>query len=236
MSRKGGQGQGPTRQQYSSGLSYVANTPKFLQNFGQPSPSPSLDSTSASGPSRGGRRSERDIQGQSGREALPSRPKEGKWANGSDDEDAPNNRANRKANDEDGDEDDEDEDEDEDEWGETFGGGADGDGPQIVVLKEGRHLDEDEVKRIRRRAKGERSPSPPASNTPNDLKKQEEKEKKTSAIIPKSNTNKRKLVGNDRDQIEAEEEDKGSKKDGEEKKKKKAKKGMLSFNEAEGED
>jgi hypothetical protein len=37
-----------------------------------------------------------------------------------------------------------------DEWGDVYGGGGE-DGPQVVVLKEGRHLSEAEVKRERRR-------------------------------------------------------------------------------------
>lgn len=65
-----------------------------------------------------------------GREPLPQRPKDGEWAGGSDDEGK------------DGSED--------DEWGETFGGGGE-EGPQVVVLKEGRHLTGEEVKRERRR-------------------------------------------------------------------------------------
>ncbi len=43
--------------------------------------------------------------------------------------------------------------ESDDEWGEVFGGDADG--PQIVVLKEGRHLSKDEVQRERRRGQSD---------------------------------------------------------------------------------
>lgn len=105
---------GPSKNAYNNGLSYVASKPKFLQNFGQAPLSP---------PRRGGGSG-------SGREALPERPKDGKWAAGSDDEGGGGNGS-------------------EDEWGEVFGGDADG--PQIVVLKEGRHLSKDEVQRERRR-------------------------------------------------------------------------------------
>ncbi len=84
----------PSRAQVSNGLTYVAQKPAFLANFGQPA-------------------------GQ--REPIPTRPDEGEWA----------------------------EDSDEDDWDKKFGGGEDG--PQVVVLKEGRHLNADEVARERRR-------------------------------------------------------------------------------------
>lgn len=63
-------------------------------------------------------------EGRGGREPLPERPDEGEWAKGSDDE------------------------EEEDEWDVRFGGGEDG--PQVVVLKEGRHLSAAEVERERK--------------------------------------------------------------------------------------
>ena len=112
MSRKG-----PSKNQYSQGLTYVANTPSFLRHFGQAQSPPASP-------------------GRSGREPLPSRPKEGKWAGGSDDE-----GGHDKDRADDG---------EDDEWGETFGGGGE-EGPQVVVLKEGRHLTAEEVKRERRR-------------------------------------------------------------------------------------
>lgn len=62
-------------------------------------------------------------EGRGGREPLPERPDEGEWARGSDDEE-------------------------EDEWDARFGGGEDG--PQVVVLKEGRHLSAAEVERERK--------------------------------------------------------------------------------------
>ncbi|ORY28019.1 hypothetical protein BCR39DRAFT_212975 [Naematelia encephala] len=102
------------------GLTYIAQKPKFLQNFGQAPTSPPPSRSRSHG-------REREPDG------LPSRPKEGKWAGGSDDEGGGKGRES-----------------DDDEWGETFGGGGD-DGPQVVVLKEGRHLTADEVKRERRR-------------------------------------------------------------------------------------
>lgn len=99
-------------------LTYIPQKPAFLQNFGQPKrPSPP--------PGRSGSRRE-------GRDDLPSRPTDGEWAGGSDDE------HNGKGEGSD------------DEWGETFGGGGD-EGPQVVVLKEGRHLTAEDVKRERRR-------------------------------------------------------------------------------------
>lgn len=130
MSRKG-----PTKNQYSQGLTYVAQTPSFLKNFGQPkspSPPPPPQSSSSAAVSR------------SGREPLPERPREGKWARGSDtgsDVDVDARDTNGK----------EEEKEEEDEWGETYGG--DEDGPQVVVLKEGRHLTAEELKRERRRGR-----------------------------------------------------------------------------------
>lgn len=86
----------PSRNQISNGLTYVAQKPSFLANFGKPPPSEG--------------------------EPIPSRPDEGEWAGGSDEED---------------------------EWDARFGGGEDG--PQVVVLKEGRHLNADEVARERRK-------------------------------------------------------------------------------------
>lgn len=106
-----------TKHQYSAGLTYVAQKPSFLQNFGKPQvPPPSSSSASSRG----------------GREPLPERPDEGRWASGSGDESA-----------------EQDEEEDDDEWGDVFGGGEEG--PQVVVLKEGRHLTAEEIKRERRK-------------------------------------------------------------------------------------
>lgn len=99
----------------SKGLSYVAATPSFLKNFGKP-PSPPRGRFTPGESSNGGRA------------ALPSRPEDGKWAGGSDNEDE----------------------EEEDEWDAKFGGGGD-EGPQVVVLKEGRHLTAEEVKKERRK-------------------------------------------------------------------------------------
>ncbi len=141
MSRKGGQ----SNAQYSKGLTYVAQKPSFLQNFGKPPPSPPRAG-------RGGVVRE-------GRETIPRRPGNGEWAEGSGGES--------------GDEEEEEEDEfgrmvpkgkgkgkekgkeeeiveSDDEWGEVFGGGGD-EGPQVVVLKEGRHLSAQQVRQERRR-------------------------------------------------------------------------------------
>jgi hypothetical protein len=95
----------------SKGLSYVAATPSFLKNFGQP----------AAPPRRAGESSN------SGRADLPSRPNDGQWAGRSDGEDS------------------------EDEWDKKYGGGGDDEGPQVVVLKEGRHMTAEEVKKERRK-------------------------------------------------------------------------------------
>ena len=121
-----------SKNQISNGLSYNAQTPKFLQNFGKPiaarSPPPehhpSYDPAIHSASSR------------ARREDLPERPKDGKWAGGSDDEGEKGGRGRGRDSD--------------DEWGEVYGGGGN-DGPQVVVLKEGRHLSEAEVRRERRR-------------------------------------------------------------------------------------
>ena len=99
------------------GLTYIAQKPAFLTNFGQPTPS------SSSGNSRG-----RGGGGGDGREPLPTRPTDGEW--GGEGSDAGDDEV--------------------DEWGDVYGGGGD-EGPQVVVLKEGRHLSADEVKRERRR-------------------------------------------------------------------------------------
>ena len=129
----------PTKAQISNGLSYNAQTPKFLQNFGKPIPArspppehhPSYDPALHSSNAR------------RAREDLPERPSEGKWAGGSDDEGeggagGKGGKKRRGGGDSD------------DEWGEVYGGGGE-DGPQVVVLKEGRHLSEGEVRKERRR-------------------------------------------------------------------------------------
>ena len=116
----------PTRQQVSAGLTYVSNTPSFLKNFGKPPPSPEDQEQGRGGSSA-----------RAGREPLPERPREGKWAGGSDDEGG-GGRGRGDAE------------ETDDEWGDVYGGGGD-DGPQVVVLKEGRHLTAEDVKRERRR-------------------------------------------------------------------------------------
>jgi len=121
----------PSKNQYSQGLTYVSATPSFLKHFGQPKPpSPRPNSHSTS-------------QARDGREPLPERPRSGEWASGSDDE-----KAERE-------EEEEEEEEGEDEWGEMYGGGEEG--PQVVVLKEGRHLTGEEVKRERRRGESRES-------------------------------------------------------------------------------
>lgn len=119
-------GREPTRQQYSSGLTYVQNKPAFLQNFGKPTPQPDASSSRGRDDGNGAR---------AGREPLPERPREGEWAGGSDDEGKRGEESD-------------------DEWGDVYGGGGD-DGPQVVVLKEGRHLTADDVRKERRRGESE---------------------------------------------------------------------------------
>ena len=210
MSRKG-----PTKNEYSQGLTYVANTPAFLKNFGKPrSPSPD----------------------RSGRAPLPERPREGKWARGSDDEGGGG------------------EEEEDDEWGQTYGGGGRGEeGPQVVVLKEGRHLTAEDLKRERRRGglcaayddgagltilvaagKPSTSPSPPSArdrSPPSTTAVDPFVPTKPKTQLPKiSSSAKRKLVGGATEGKEGKDETPP----GNTKRKKKGK-GMLSFNEAEGE-
>ncbi|WWC72752.1 uncharacterized protein I206_106716 [Kwoniella pini CBS 10737] len=214
MSRKG-----MTKQQYSTGLTYISNKPKFLQNFGLEQSSTTFNS---------------EIEKEEINERqnnIPSRPKEGKWSNGSDDEKEKQQLS------------------EEDEWEENFGGGGGGgnlneDGPQIVVLKKGKHLNEDEFKKLRKKIKGESSLSPPPISNSINLK--ENKNQSNSNLIKsnkgkiinnsKSNLNKRKLVGvGNEDLIENIEKDDNKEKE-KKNKNKKPKKGMLSFNEAEGEE
>ncbi|GFZ51365.1 hypothetical protein JCM24511_09126 [Saitozyma sp. JCM 24511] len=227
MSKKG-----LTRHQVSSGLTYVAQKPAFLQNFGQ-----ATATASASGPSDRGGRGGRggDEASRDGREPLPERPREGRWASGSDDEERHGGRAASGS---------------EDEWGEVYGGGGE-DGPQVVVLKEGRHLSAEEVRRERRRAAGKPSQSPPPQQPTTAQTAASGPSAPTSApslakprLHAKPNTSKRKLVGaastasGGDDDAEAEIPDKaaGDKTKGVGRSKKKKVKGMLSFNEAEGED
>ena len=200
------------------GLTYVAQKPAFLTNFGQPTPSTSS----------GGRRG-----GGDGREPLPSRPDDGEWAGGSDNEGGGSD----------------------DEWGDVYGGGGD-EGPQVVVLKEGRHLSADEVKRERRRgmsmlrasnklsyreslipvAAGKPSQSPEPESTKTEGNTDPSATKKISQLPPKSQSSaKRKLVTKNKEDEDAAKD--GSKKDaggaGGGKKKKKSDKKLLSFNEDE---
>jgi hypothetical protein len=164
-----------------------------------------------------------------GRGDLPSRPSDGEWAEGSD------------AEKEDG---------SDDEWGETFGGGGD-EGPQVVVLKEGRHLTAEDVKRERRRgtsfvhpnlnftyniranmiAAGKKSTSPP----PREEKKEDstiETSKPKSQLPPRTQSSaKRKLVTKDTEASTPSAS--GTGKDGSGKKKKKGDKKLLSFGDDE---
>jgi hypothetical protein len=129
----------PSKGQFSKGLTYQeSHVPAFLQRMRQQvnggtsghrrtdddDEAPNIVSRrSASPPSRGGR------------EAIPERPREGKWADGSDNEDGgKGNKGGVKGA---GDEED-------DEWTQRYGGGDDA--PQIVVLNEGKHLSAEEVR------------------------------------------------------------------------------------------
>jgi hypothetical protein len=140
MSRRNNSG--PSKGQFSRGLQYQEqHVPKFLQQLRQ----------QVNGGATGHRRTDDDDESpnvvsrrsaspptRAGREAIPERPREGKWAAGSDDEDDGQRRRTRGGQDE----------EEEDEWTQRYGGGDDA--PQIVVLNEGKHLSAEEV----RRAKG----------------------------------------------------------------------------------
>lgn len=130
----------PTRNQVSNGLSYNKVVPSFLANFGKPTASRSPPPEHH--PSYDPRIHGRDAPGRGGREPLPERPKDGEWAGGSDGEDDVDGRKRRRKMAHDSD----------DEWGDVYGGGGD-EGPQVVVLKEGRHLSEAEVRRERRRGR-----------------------------------------------------------------------------------
>lgn len=143
MSRRNNSG--PSKGQSSRGLTYQEeHVPKFLQLMRQQvnggtsghrrtdgdDEAPNVVSRrSASPPSRGGR------------EAIPERPREGKWADGSDNEDGGKGAGGKRGAKGAGNEED-------DEWTQRYGGGDDA--PQIVVLNEGKHLSAEEV----RRAKG----------------------------------------------------------------------------------
>lgn len=157
--------------QFGRGLSYNSTLPPFLQKLHAAAGDTSNRSSSGPrrsgikgwddleederpviadegggiGSSRGEGRAGRGGGGSSGREPLPERPREGKWAGGSDDDEAgpsgsrqrASNSNNRERNGQD---------DEEDDWDAKFGGGGgDTDGPQIVVLKEGKHLTREEV-------------------------------------------------------------------------------------------
>lgn len=145
MSRRNNE---PSKGQFSRGLTYQEHhVPKFLQQLRQQvngnaagghrrtrndedDEAPSVSNRrSASPPSRGGR------------EVIPERPRDGKWAKGSDDEDEAESGAGRKSGGKgvDGEED--------DEWSQRYGGGDDG--PQIVVLNEGKHLSAEQVRKAK---------------------------------------------------------------------------------------
>ncbi|KAJ9124504.1 hypothetical protein QFC24_003295 [Naganishia onofrii] len=145
MSRRNNE---PSKGQFSRGLTYQEHhVPKFLQQLRQQvngnaagghrrtrndedDEAPSVSNRrSASPPSRGGR------------EVIPERPRDGKWAKGSDDGDEAKSGAGRKSGGKgvDGEED--------DEWSQRYGGGDDG--PQIVVLNEGKHLSAEQVRKAK---------------------------------------------------------------------------------------
>ncbi|KAJ9107607.1 hypothetical protein QFC21_001066 [Naganishia friedmannii] len=145
MSRRNNE---PSKGQFSRGLTYQEHhVPKFLQQMRQ----------QVNGNAAGGHRRTRNDDddeapivsnrrsasppSKGGREAIPERPRDGKWARGSDDEDDPKAGAGRKSGRKsaDGEED--------DEWSQRYGGGDDG--PQIVVLNEGKHLTAEQVRKAK---------------------------------------------------------------------------------------
>lgn len=107
-------------------LEYTAAVPSFLQNYGQPKPDPDSPPRTSAHP---------------GREPLPERPRDGRWAAGSDDEGDSKGKGR--------------EDELEDEWDLKYGGGRGDDGPQVVVLKEGKHLTKEDLEAERRKGEEE---------------------------------------------------------------------------------
>jgi hypothetical protein len=145
MPKNGG---GPNNNQFRNGLTYKAHVPAFLQALKK-----QVDGSGSGSRPRDGR-SESPVRVREGRDPIPERPREGQWAGGSDDEETGEKdefgRARRrspkgkgKASDDD----------DEDEWDKRFGGGQDGDGPQIVVVNEGKHLTAEQYRQERDKAK-----------------------------------------------------------------------------------
>ncbi len=141
MSRQGNKNQSAQ----FKGLQYQAKVPGFIaamQRKATGGRSPSLDEDAAVVVGRRRRSASPPRRGADGRirEALPSRPDEGAWAGGSDDE-SKARKGKGKAG--------KDDEEEEDEWEARWGGGRSGEGPQIVVLKEGKHMTEEEVRAAR---------------------------------------------------------------------------------------
>ena len=141
-------GGGPNNNQFRNGLTYNARVPAFLQALKK-----QVDGSGSSSRPRDGR-SESPVRVREGRDAIPERPRDGPWAEGSDDEGGDLDefgRARRrspkgkdKASDQ-----------EEDEWDKRFGGGKDDDGPQIVVVNEGKHLTAEQYKQEREKVKGQ---------------------------------------------------------------------------------
>jgi hypothetical protein len=139
MSRRGNNIQ--SKGQFSKGLTYQEDhVPAFLQkmraqvNGGSTGHRRSVNEDDDESPHVVNRRSA-SPPSRGGREAVPERPREGKWAGGSDDEGGSKSGKKGKGEEED------------DEWTQRYGGGDDA--PQIVVLNEGKHLSAEEVKRAK---------------------------------------------------------------------------------------
>jgi len=148
MPKNGG---GNSSAQYKNGLTYNAKVPAFLQALKK-----QIDGSAGSSRRRDDRSESpvRIFEGREGRDPIPERPREGRWAGGSDNEDGGGKdefgRAKRASSKGKGGA----SDEEEDEWDKRFGGGQDDDGPQIVVVNEGKHLTADQYKLERDKAKG----------------------------------------------------------------------------------
>ena len=145
MPKNGG---GPNNNQFRNGLTYNARVPAFLQALKK-----QVDGSGSSSRPRDGR-SESPVRVREGRDAIPERPRDGQWAGGSDDEGGELDefgRARRKSPKGK----DKASDQEEDEWDKRFGGGKDDDGPQIVVVNEGKHLTAEQYKQEREKVKGQ---------------------------------------------------------------------------------
>jgi hypothetical protein len=142
MPKNGG---GPNNNQFRNGLTYSARVPAFLQALKK-----QVDGSGSGSRPRDGR-SESPVRLRKGRDHISERPRDGQWAGGSDEEGGEKDefgRARRRSPKGKG----KASDDDEDEWDKRFGGGQDDDGPQIVVVNEGKHLTAEQYQQERDKA------------------------------------------------------------------------------------